>query len=185
MRALAARLNTSTATLYRHVAGKDELMIYVLDRFLGSIETKASDRPARTWQDAARRRLVRLHEAPAEHPNLLPLLVAEVPIGPNGLAVREETIAEMTRFGFPTELAARAYTTLAHYVIGFAMQQHTPGAPGPRQAAQLRDYYRGLDPGRFPATVAAADALTTVPLEAEFREGLQFILDGIGYAASA
>src|SRR6185312_8895792 len=102
MRALAARLSTSTATLYRHVAGKDELMIFVVYRFLGKVHAGASRRPARTWQDSARQRLVRLHEGLAEHPNVLPLLVAEVPIGPNGLAIRETAIAELTRFGFPT-----------------------------------------------------------------------------------
>ena len=185
MRALAARLNTSTATLYRHVAGKDELMIHVVDRFLGEVHRRGPKRPARTWQDSARSRLMRLHEALAEHPNLLPLLIAEVPIGPNGLAIREAAIADLVRFGMPTDLAARAYTALAHYVIGFAMQQHAPGAPGPREAAVLRDYYSGLDPERFPSTVAAADALTSVPLADEFREGLQFIIDGIDCAAGA
>ena len=34
MRLLAERLNTSTATLYRHVTGKEELMVYVVDRLL-------------------------------------------------------------------------------------------------------------------------------------------------------
>jgi AcrR family transcriptional regulator len=185
MRALAARLNTSTATLYRHFQGKDELMVYVVDRFLGAVPSRAAHRPPRTWQDIARARVMRLHEALSQHPNVVPLLTAEVPIGPHGLAVREATISELVRFGFSAELAARAYTTLAHYVVGFAAQQHAPGAPGPRRAAQLRDYYLSLDPERFPSTVAAADALTTIPLEIEFAEGLQFILSGIECALAA
>jgi AcrR family transcriptional regulator len=183
MRALAARLNTSTATLYRHFAGRDELMVYVVDRLLGEVRASSRPRARRTWQDAARERLVALHDALGEHPNVLPLLAADVPIGPNGLAIREDTITMLIAFGFSVGLAARAYTTLAHYVIGFAAQQHAPGAPGPRQAAELRDYYRGLDAERFPSTVSAADALTTVPLQTEFLEGLQFILDGIERAA--
>ena len=35
---------------------------------------------------------------------------------------------------------------------------------------------------RFPSTAAAADDLTRVPLEEEFLEGLQFILDGVDRA---
>jgi AcrR family transcriptional regulator len=182
MRALAARLGTSTATLYRHFEGKDELMVHVVDRFLGEVQASAARGRARTWQQAARQRLMGLHEALSAHPNLLPLLVEEVPIGPRALAIREATITELIGFGFTVELAARAYTTLAHYVVGFVAQQHAPGAPGPRQAAELRSYFLGLDPERFPSTVAAADALTTVPPAAEFLEGLQFILDGIDRA---
>lgn len=180
MRALALRLNTSTATLYRHVAGREELMVYVVDRLLAEVQSGTStERPPPTWHDAARRRMLRFHMALSEHPNVVPLLAAEVPIGPNALAIREATITQLVQFGFPVELAARAYTTLAHYVIGFAAQLHAPGTPAPEQGAALRDYYRGLDPKRYPSTVAAADALTTVPAESEFLEGLQFILDGI------
>jgi len=183
MRALAERLDTSTATLYRHVAGRDELIVYVVDRLLGELlEDTAEGRTPRTWQDAARRRLLLFHRALSEHPNLVALLASHVPIGPNGLAVREQTITELVGFGFPVELAARVYTTLGHYVIGFLVQQQAPDAPGPQQAAALRRYYRGLDPEQYPSTVAAAEALTTVPPEAEFLEGLQFILDGIDAA---
>jgi AcrR family transcriptional regulator len=180
MRALALRLKTSTATLYRHVAGRDELMVYVVDRLLAEVQSGTlTERQPPTWHEAARRRMLRFHTALSEHPNVLPLLVAEVPIGPNGLAIREATITQLVQFGFSVELAARAYTTLAHYVIGFAAQLHAPDTPAPEQTAALRDYYRGLDPKLYPSTVAAADALTTVPAEIEFMEGLQFILDGI------
>lgn len=180
MRALAERLNTSTATLYRHVASREELMLYVVDRLLGEVRDGASDRPApETWQDAARHRLLLFHGALSAHPNLLPLLASHVPIGPNGLAVREETIARLVSFGFPVELAARVYTTLGHYVIGFLVQQHAQDAPGPEHAVELRSYYRKLDPDLYPFTVAAAEPLTSVSPEDEFLEGLQFIFDGI------
>src|ERR1700755_2848577 len=37
MRLLAQRLETGTATLYRHVSGKEELMVYVLDSRMGEV----------------------------------------------------------------------------------------------------------------------------------------------------
>ena len=117
-----------------------------------------------------------------EHPNLLPPLVTQVPIGPHGLAVRERNISMFVQFGFSPRLAARVYTALAHYAIGFAVQQYAPGAPGPEEAAALGDHYGRLDPEVFPSTAAAADDLTRVPLEEEFLEGLQFILDGVDRA---
>ena len=184
MRLLAERLETSTATLYRHVAGKEELMAYLVDHLFAELEIayELTDRRPRTWRRAARRASVEFHRALSEHPNLLPLLVSQTPIGPHGLAVREESISMLVRFGFSPRLAARAYTTLAHYVIGFAVQQFAPGASGDEEAAALGDYYRQLDPERYPWTLAAAKDLTSVSLQDEFLEGLEFILDGIDHA---
>jgi len=181
MRLLAARLNTSTTTLYRHVAGKEELMVHVVDQLLAEVEgiSEPGEARPRTWRDAARHASLQLHRVLSDHPNAVPLLVTQVPIGPNGMAVRERTISTLLEFGFSRPLAARAYTALAHYVIGFAVQQHAPSAPGPEQAAALGEYYRGLDPKLYPHTVAAADDLTGVPLEDEFLEGLEFLIDGI------
>jgi AcrR family transcriptional regulator len=201
MRLLAERLSTSTATLYRHFAGKDELMVFVVDRlFAGAGDRSAGDPPptgdrptggrptgeqTSTWQDAARRASFGFRQLLSRHPNVLPLLVAQVPIGPHGLAARERMVAALVGYGFAPRLAARAYTTIAHYVVGFAVQQHAPGAPGPEDAAALGDYYRTLDPATYPYTVAASDALTAVSLEEEFAEGLEFILDGIDRALRA
>jgi AcrR family transcriptional regulator len=181
MRLLADRLGSGTATLYRHLAGKDELMVYVVDRILGEvdIETDADTLSSTTWQEATARGASAFYEVLKNHPDALPLLVSQVPVGPNALAIREHSLAVLLACGFPLDLAARAYTAVAHYVVGFALQQHAPGAPQREDAAKLRDFYRVLDPEIYPATVAAADDLTTVPLDDEFRFGLQLVLDGI------
>lgn len=187
MRLLAQRLHTSTATLYRHVSGKEELMVYVVDRLFAEVEAAGEHAESRphTWGEAARGASLKFHRALSQHPNLLPLLVTRVPIGPHALVVRERSISMLVKFGFSPRLAARAYTTLAHYVVGFAIQQHAPGAPGPDDGAALADYYRRLDPELYPWTIAAGDDLTAVSPEDEFLEGLQFILDGMDRAHQA
>ena len=187
MRLLADRLGSGTATLYRHLASKDELMAYVVDRILGEvdIETDADSLSTTTWQEATARGASAFYEVLKNHPNALPLLVAQVPVGPNALAHRERSVAVLLACGFPLDLAARAYTAVAHYVVGFTLQQHTQGAPGQEDAARLRDFYRALDAKSYPATVAAADELTSVPLSEEFRFGLQLVLDGIELARKA
>jgi AcrR family transcriptional regulator len=181
MRLLADRLGSGTATLYRHLAGKDELMFYVVDRILGEvdIDIDADTLSNTTWQHATARGASAFYEILKNHPNALPLLVSQVPVGPNALINRERSMAVLLARGFPLDLAARAYTAVAHYVVGFALQQHAPGAPQPEDAARLRDFYRALDAETYPATVAAADELTCVPLDEEFRFGLQLVLDGI------
>ena len=77
--------------------------------------------------------------------------------------------------GFPPELAARSYATLARYVLGFAIQT---GASGDPDDARLTQVFRDLDPRMFPATVAVAEHVP-VPLDDEFAFGLELIVDGL------
>jgi AcrR family transcriptional regulator len=186
MRLLADRLGSGTATLYRHFASKDELMVYVVDRILGEVDIDTDDgTPRATWQQATAHGAGAFYEVLKRHPNALPLLVSQVPVGPNALTNRERSLAVLLACGFQTDLAARAYTALAHYVLGFALQQHGPGAPQQEDASNLRDFYLALDTKNHPATVAAADELTSVALGDEFRFGLQLLLDGIESARQA
>ena len=57
MRLLAQRLETGTATLYRHVSGKEELMVYVLDSRMGEIVDAYDAQSARprSWREALER----------------------------------------------------------------------------------------------------------------------------------
>jgi AcrR family transcriptional regulator len=179
MRLLAERLETGTATLYRHVSGKDELMVYVLDSRMGEI-VGAYDAPAagpRSWREALGRIAFAYHRFLVAHPNLLPLLVGRLPVGPHALTIRERSLAALTERGFSQELAARAFTTLLQYVVGTAVTE--TGSPTPAEAAGIRDYYRSLDAAAYPHVAAAAEALTHTPREEGFAEGLEIVLDGI------
>jgi AcrR family transcriptional regulator len=179
LRMLADALDSGTATLYRHFAGKDELLAHVADRVLGEVPVPTEVADGLSWREAVERGADAFYRTVRRHPNVLPLLVAQVPVGPHGLVNRERTLSLLLSYGFPVELAARAFTAIGHCVIGFAIQQHGPGAPRPEDEVLLRDYYRSLDPATYPATTAAADDLTGVPLEEEFRFGLGLVLDGL------
>jgi AcrR family transcriptional regulator len=179
MRLLAERLETGTATLYRHVTGKDELMVYVLDSRMGEIVSAYDARAARpsTWREALERIAFAYRVFLDAHPNVLPLLVGRLPVGPHALAIRERSLAALTERGFSQELASRAFTTLLRYVVGSAVTQ--AGSPAPNEAAAIRDYYRSLDAAVYPHVVAAAEALTHTSRDAGFGEGLEIVLDGI------
>ncbi|MEU9313688.1 TetR/AcrR family transcriptional regulator [Streptomyces sp. NPDC048256] len=179
LRMLADALNSGTATLYRHFNGKDELLALVADRILGEVRVPPEKLDGLSWREAVAVAADALYGTLCRHPNAVSLLAAQVPVGPNGLRGRERLIALFLSHGFPVDLAARAFTAIGHYVIGFAIQQHGPGTPRPEDQVQLRDYYHSLDPAAFPATTAAADELTSVPLPEEFRFGLDLLLDGL------
>jgi len=176
MRTLAQRLNSGTATLYRHFTGRADLIAGVVDLVFGSVEIDAAKLSTMTWQDACKTAACAMFDVLRRHPNLAPLLGADVLIGPNAMAAREGLIAILLDNGFPPALAARSYATLARYILGFAIQltSHRDDLDD----AGLSQVFHNLDPRRFPATVKVADSLP-VSLEDEFAFGLELIIDGL------
>ncbi|WP_055001350.1 TetR/AcrR family transcriptional regulator [Pseudomonas cannabina] len=192
MRMLAERLGSGTATLYRHFASKDEILIYVVDRVLGEMSTDQPEMAERalhgqgsegnSWQKACAAGAERLYGVLRKHQGILPLLVSQIPIGPNGLKRREQGIALFLANGFPAELAARAYTSVAHYVLGFAIQQHSNVSNEAAEGEDLIGFFAALDASEYPAIAAAGRHLPGISVEDEFRFGLKLIIDGLNLA---
>jgi AcrR family transcriptional regulator len=177
MRSLATRLGSSTATLYRHVDSKDEILAYIADCIIGQANLEGAPRPA--WQLACRAGARALYSTLTQHPNAIPLFVKQVPAGPNALAARENGITVLLAAGFPPRLAARGYTALAHFVIGFAIQQPLDETGNRERLGRLRAYYRSLDSRTYPATTIVADLLPGATIDEEFDFGLNLIIDGL------
>lgn len=176
MRTLAQRLDSGTATLYRHFTDRADLVAHVVDRVFGSVELDIARLSTMTWQEACKAAVHSMFDALRRHQNVAPLLAEDVPIGPNALAARERMIAFLLASGFPPPLAARSYATLARYVLGFAIQR--TGARSDPDDASLAQVFHDLDPLMFPATVAVAEHIP-VPLDDEFAFGLELIVDGL------
>ncbi|MDX3132832.1 TetR/AcrR family transcriptional regulator C-terminal domain-containing protein [Streptomyces europaeiscabiei] len=182
LRMLADALDSGTATLYRHFNNRDELLALVADRILGEVHVPPEESAGTSWREAATLAAEAFHATLCRHPRAVPLLAAQVPVGPNALRARERLLGLFLHHGFSVRLAARAYTALGHYVTGFAIQQYGPGTPLHEDQLRLRVYYRALDSAAYPATTAAADDLTSVRLPEEFRFGLELLLDGLEQA---
>jgi AcrR family transcriptional regulator len=176
MRSLAQRLGSGTATLYRNFANRSELVAMMVDRMLGEARLDADTLTALPWQQACISFAQRMFDALGRHGNVASLLIGHVPMGPNALAQRELILSLLLDNGFPPVVAAHAYATLSRYVLGFAIQQS--GSAAAEHDAELTAAFHGLDPSRYPATVAVADDLP-VPLEEEFAYGLRLIVAGL------
>lgn len=178
MRSLAQRLESGTATLYRHFSGRSELVSAVIDEILGEVDLDAPTLAASPWPQACIAFAQHMFDALRRHGNVAPLLVEYTPTGPNALANRERCLAVLLDNGFAPAVAAHAYATLARYVLGFAIQLSGATANGAQQEAELSAAFHRLDPSRYPATVAVADELP-VALTDEFAFGLRLIVDGL------
>ncbi|NWD67004.1 TetR/AcrR family transcriptional regulator [Pseudomonas gingeri] len=185
MRMLADSLGSGTATLYRHFQSKDEIFAYAADRFLGGLLNDEQDAADLGWQDACALSMSRFYQKLNAHPNIVPLLATQIPLGPNGLELRERVLAMFLKAGFTPPLAASAYTTMAHYVIGFAGQLNPAGQHSHNASAELRGFFQQLESSKYPATVKIAPHLSNISINDEFDFGLKLIIVGLDHALQA
>ncbi|MET8163290.1 TetR/AcrR family transcriptional regulator [Streptomyces sp. NPDC005329] len=182
MRNLAAELRTGTTTLYRNVAGKDEVLVLVADAVMGEARFR---RPVAGpgWRAALEEFAHALLAALSAHPNVVPLLATAIPVGPNSLRVRELALRVLREHGFDRTLAVDVYTALLQQVFASALQQSTNDCRatglGAAKNPALRDFYRSLPTERFPHLVDLADPLTSRTGTEEFAFGLGCLLDGV------
>ncbi|MGI5127979.1 TetR/AcrR family transcriptional regulator [Pseudonocardia sp. CA-107938] len=176
MRSLAQRLGSGTATLYRHFANRATLISHVVDRIFAEVELDPRALAETGWDQACRTVAQAMFATLGKHREVAPLLIEQTPTGPNAMVLRERCLAVLLDGGFPPALAARAYATLARFVLGFAIQLSGPGDDADRE--RVSTHFHGLSPAEFPATLAVADSLP-IPLEDEFAFGLELIIDGL------
>ncbi|MFD4530205.1 TetR/AcrR family transcriptional regulator [Streptomyces sp. NPDC058470] len=182
MRNLAAELQTGTTTLYRYVAGKDEVLVLVADAVLGEAQLL---RPVDGlgWRGVLEELARSMRRVLSAHPSVATLLATAIPVGPNSLRARELALGVLRERGFDQALAADVYTALAHQVFASVLQESTDdfrtGGLGASKSLTLRDFYRSLPPEQFPQLVELADALTSRTGTEEFEFGLQCFLDGV------
>jgi TetR/AcrR family transcriptional regulator, tetracycline repressor protein len=169
MRTLAQRLDSGTATLYRHFGNRAGLVAHVVDHVFGEVEFEVDELAAMGWRQACRTAAQGMFDALSRHPNVAPLLVERVPVGPNAMALRERCLAVLLGDGFPAPLAAQSYATVARYVLGFAIQLNGAGDDPD---------FQDVDPATHSATAAVAEWLP-VSLQDEFAFGLGLLVSGL------
>lgn len=162
VRGLAARFETGSATLYRHVASRDELLVLIVDHVLGEVVEPDRSRPARDRVEAL---AGELRGVLLRHPNLIPALPAAPLLGPNARRGSALAVAALLEAGFPAEVAVPGYLALLDYVLGSVFFDSARigrhGQADPETAAALREHLDGIDSDQV------------------FRFGLRTFLDGL------
>lgn len=174
MRTLAQRLDSGTATLYRHFSGRPELIARVVDAVVGEAHVDDAELQGRDWREACETILRRMFDVLCRHPEVAHFMVGNVPLrGPNMIALREQTLGLFLNSGFTGPQAILAWSTLARYVLGFAVQLTSPyDGEAPAQV------WASIDLGQLPASRAVHD-LAPASLENEFAFGLELLIEGL------
>jgi len=183
IRRLGQELDTGSASLYWHIAGKDQLYELVYDRIMGEIELPDLD-PSR-WEEQLKELIRRAYRVVLAHNDAVRMGIGRPPAGPNALRVVEWMLALTRSAGVPDGAAASFGNILGRYLDAsileatMAVTPHEHDEPG-EGLQRMREYWASLPADQFPNIRAVADAtFDDDALDALFEFGLDLLVRGL------
>lgn len=183
MRGLAERLGVAPMALYKHVAGKEQLVDAMVERLIGEI---APPSDAVGWRDEVRGRILSAREVLLRHRWAARAIETRTSAPPVVLGHIEALIGALRGGGFSPQLAHYAMHALGSRMWGF-IQEVFPSPPPPEDPA-LREAMLARAALAYPHVVEIALAGVHVDAagvvhgcddQAEFEFALDLLLDGL------
>lgn len=176
MRALAERLGVKAASLYNHVAGKDELLDALAELVNAEIDlSPLAPGDGRGWRDGLLAYARGYRAAFIRHPNTIALLARRRVGAERQLLGYDTLLAALGRAGLSPADAAEAAAALDYLVLGSALETFTAGFT--RDIAEYRPGYPALA-GALEASAARGGGPGGLD-ERGFELALRLLLDGL------
>jgi AcrR family transcriptional regulator len=188
MRRVAAELGSGTASLYRYVRNRDELVELMVD----AVWVEEHSEPSGDW----RRDLAAIARSQRStllrHPWLSAELTARPSFGPNLLRRSDAALAAAAALTPDTTLAAQVVATALAYVRGAVaveiaedQARRRTGLTKEQWQHSVGPYIRGVvDSGRYPHLARSIVDGDDPADDERFEFGLACVLDGIGARAA-
>jgi AcrR family transcriptional regulator len=172
MRAVAGELGMGAMSLYRYVADREEVEGLVVHEVTRTIDASVSSRAA--WPTRITTIAVRIRDAVAGHPEVVPLVLTRRHTTLASLACGEAMLAALGDAGLTGRRRTIAFRTVLAYVLGAVQAEHLGALSGEGTVAMA-----ALDPDEYPNLTDAAHHARTITADAEFRGGLAIVLRGL------
>jgi AcrR family transcriptional regulator len=184
MRRVAEELGTGPASLYWHVANKDELINLLVDRVASEIRMPPPD-PAR-WEQQLKEWMLQARQVFKRYPGVAGLTLGRIPVGPNLVRWIEWLLALLRSAGMPDRIAAYAGDLGGLYLGATSYEEGLP-PPSPTGqdlrpdeiVAMYRGYFESLPPDQFPNVHATLEELFSGGPDERFELGLDVIIRGL------
>jgi AcrR family transcriptional regulator len=179
MRDLGRRLGVEAASLYNHVAGKDDLLDGMVDLVVAEIDLPSRDVD---WKEAMRRRAVSAREVFTHHRWGAGLIDSRGRSGPSSLSYADRVLGTLLHAGFSPGLAASAFLALDSYIYGFERQRLNISPADDEETTEVaQEVLAAIPQGAYPSLARVAMEYATKPYDddAAFDFGLGLILDGL------
>jgi AcrR family transcriptional regulator len=189
MRRVADALGTGPASLYAHVADKDEMVAAVLDRVLSEVTIPDPIDPER-WQDQLKEIARSAREVFGRHRDIARASLGNIPTGEGALPGMNAMVGILLAGGVSPQVASLSVDILALYLTASAFEESLETFPvGEEESVafheELKGFFASLPPDRFPYLVALADPLTSGDGDHRFEFGLDLLVRGIASTVSA
>jgi AcrR family transcriptional regulator len=188
MRSLARELDTGPASLYAHVANKDELDQYVIDRIATLLEVPEPD-PDR-WAEQLKELLRQMLQLYREHPGSARAAMAVIPTMEGSIRGAEGMMAIGLAGGVTPQAMAwfidlgSAYVGAIAYEEAVWTQRENSTAAGeepdhPVIDETIRAYFGSLDPALYPLVTRHAAEMTAGDGDERFEFGIDVLVSGL------
>jgi AcrR family transcriptional regulator len=178
MRRLGEELGFEAMALYRHVAGKKDLLDGMLDLVLA--EWRLPDAPGR-WADAISVSARSVHEALRRHRWAAGLLMTGQHLRPARLRYMDSLLARLREAGFDDDETYHVYHLLDGYIFGFALWE-IAYTTVPVDADAVSKLMQSIPWGEYPDLAEHRDQHLTDGRHRDvsaFDVGLDLILSGL------
>ncbi len=190
MARVASELGFTTMSLYRYVAGKDELLALMWNASAQSVQELTID--GEGWRSRLRAWALIQRDVLDQHPWITQMPIAAPPLGPNSLTFVERGLEALEHTDLADADKLRVIGLLSSYTLSEARMTHdvvrqaaerqaAGEPPAPSFEALLREL---IDPARYPLlhriawTTESGDRPPDHEPE-EFAFGVDRILDGV------
>ena len=183
MRKIAQEVGVVPMALYKHVAGKDELLGGMIDVVVGEIDPPAAD--VVDWKAAVRQRILSARQALLRHPWASRVMESRTEPTPTVLAYMDSMIGMFRAGGFSMDLTHHAMHAMGSRLIGFTQELFNDTSDvDPEVEAEMWGQMADVYPSIYELfrTVSHEDASVVGPGcddQFEFEFALDLLLNGL------
>lgn len=183
MRRVSTELHVSTMALYRHVAGKGELVTAMIDMIYR--EADLPEPPPTDWRRALELAMLWEWGVYREHPWAIRLTSVSGPVVAPGLMANAEwMMSVVTDQGRSADVALEIITVLSAYTSGMALQATQAAVEENELGLDAEHWWRSKEPefarfaaqGRYPVMFSVSGPPN---VDAIFTRGMRHLLDGL------
>jgi TetR/AcrR family transcriptional regulator, tetracycline repressor protein len=193
MRRLGTELGVEAMSLYRYVAGRDDLLEGMVDQMVAQLHLDPSNGgPGRDgWQAYLQWLAHGVRQLVQEHPHVFPLIATRHPAAPwlrpplRSLRVVEDFLSTLVARGFTDDAAVAAYRAFSSFLLGHLLLEASMLGSRTAPVVDVEDAGRSgapttrttLESGEFPLLRRLEDRLSEDHAAAEFERALEDLLD--------
>jgi AcrR family transcriptional regulator len=177
MRRVAAELGTGAASLYWHVADKEQLIHLVLNRIMGELELPEPD--PEHWEEQVRWFAHAGREMFRGHRDVALASLGRVPMGPNLVRIAEWLLSVLRGAGIPDREAAWFPDLAALIGAAQAVEDDITSTGDDAMMKAMGDYLAALPPDRFPNITSVLPEVISGGADERFEFVVELLVRGM------